>query len=87
MPALILKIMKAAYDPIPSNFSSDLASLIHSMVNQNPDKRPSMNEIISLAIMQEPIIEAQLTVGRVNPVDFDWNRNTDFTENGDGNTF
>jgi hypothetical protein len=62
--------MKAAYEPIPSHFSSELAGIINAMLNQNPDKRPDMNDIISLPFIQGPVIEAQLTIGRVNPADF-----------------
>jgi NIMA (never in mitosis gene a)-related kinase 8 len=67
LPALILKIMRGAHDPIPPHYSKDLVHLIKSMVNNNPAKRPDMNEIISLPCLQSSIIEAQLSIGRINP--------------------
>jgi hypothetical protein len=59
--------MRGAHDSIPAHYSNELQMLIKSMVNNNPVKRPDMNEIISLPFLQEYIIQAQMTVGRVNP--------------------
>eukprot|EP00158_Paraphelidium_tribonemae_P003582 Partr_v1_DN26237_c1_g1_i7_m48028 putative NIMA-related kinase len=72
LPALVLKIMRGAHDPIPVHYSEDLVSLIKSTVNNSPEKRPDMNEIICLPILQDPIIDAQMTIGRVNPINYDW---------------
>jgi hypothetical protein len=66
--------MRGAHDPIPAHFSSDLQALIKSMVNNNPAKRPDMNEIIGLPFLQPLLIEAQMTIGRVNPVNYAWPR-------------
>lgn len=64
--------MRGAHDPIPSHYSQELVSLIKSMVNNNPAKRPDMNEIIGLPFLQPAIIEAQMTIGRVNPLNYIW---------------
>ncbi|RKO83345.1 kinase-like domain-containing protein, partial [Blyttiomyces helicus] len=71
LPALVMKIMRGTYEPIPSPpFSSHLQTLIASCVRLNPDARPAMSSIMALPVMQEHLIEAQLGMGRVAPVDY-----------------
>ena len=73
LPALVLKIMRGTHEPIPGQYSERLHTLIKSMVNGNPLRRPDMNEIISQPFLQEHIIDAQMSIGRVNPRSFDNN--------------
>lgn len=44
---LALKIVKGSYSPIPSVFSGDLAALISKLLNVDPEKRPSVHEVLS----------------------------------------
>lgn len=43
---LAMQIVKGKYDPIPSNFSNELKSLITKLICQDPKKRPSINQIL-----------------------------------------
>lgn len=47
LPMLTLKIMKGNYSPLPGSFSKDLRILVGRMLNVDPDKRPSADEILS----------------------------------------
>ena len=48
LPMLSLKIMKGQYAPLNSgHFSKDILKLVDSLLNVVPDKRPSINEILS----------------------------------------
>lgn len=51
LPALILKIMRGTFAPISDRYSNELRQLILSMLHLDPNKRPSINEI-----MAQPII-------------------------------
>ena len=51
LPILSLKIQKGQYDKIKSNWSEDLKNLIYSMLQTNPDKRPSTEEILSKILL------------------------------------
>lgn len=64
--------MRGAHDTIPSHYGENLVSLIKSMVNNDPTKRPDMSQIVSLPFLQPYIIQAQTTIGRVNPVNYEW---------------
>ena len=44
---LIRKIMKSPITPIPYIFSSNLRTLVSSMLNKHPSKRPNINKILS----------------------------------------
>eukprot|EP00842_Homolaphlyctis_polyrhiza_P001981 jgi/Hompol1/2784/HPOL_000376-RA len=65
LPALVLKILRGTYEPIPSQFSPKLASLIQSCVELEPDKRPFMPEIIGNPFLQEHIVQTIFGVGRI----------------------
>lgn len=57
LPALVLKILKGTYPPIPPVYSSNLSDLISSMLQKDPDLRPSMSEILSLPFIQERVFK------------------------------
>ena len=44
--ALILNIVKGKYEPIPSNYSSNLSKMIDRLLDKNHFKRPSIEEVI-----------------------------------------
>lgn len=66
---MVMKIMKGVYEPFPAHYSSDLGHLLKSLVQVEPDARPDMKTIISMPFLQEAIIEAQLSVGRLSLID------------------
>lgn len=49
LPALVLKILRGTYPPIPSQYSKDLQSLIDRMLQQDPAQRPSISQVRYLA--------------------------------------
>lgn len=51
--SLILKILKGDYPPIPKRYSANLRKLINSMLQRDPNLRPSIDEILSLPFIQK----------------------------------
>mmetsp|Transcript_50255 Transcript_50255/g.129370 ORF Transcript_50255/g.129370 Transcript_50255/m.129370 type:complete len:470 (-) Transcript_50255:258-1667(-) len=49
---LVLKIVRGTYPPIPSRYSSDLSDLIKAMLEQEPDDRPSVSEILNMPFLK-----------------------------------
>lgn len=52
LPMLSLKIIKGQYDSIPKLFSDDLKNLVKTLLNTDPGKRPSINDVLSKLIFQ-----------------------------------
>jgi serine/threonine protein kinase len=52
LPALVAKILRGRFSPIPSRYSMKLCSLIHSMLARNPNRRPSVETILKLPWMR-----------------------------------
>eukprot|EP00898_Chlorokybus_atmophyticus_P003518 jgi/Chlat1/4167/Chrsp27S04273 len=48
LPALVLKILRGRYPPIPAHYSSNLRTLIASMLKRQPEDRPSVNQVLAL---------------------------------------
>lgn len=57
MNSLVYKILKGKTPEIPSNYSSELRSIIKSMLNYDPDSRPSAGKILRL-----PYIKRQIAI-------------------------
>mmetsp|Transcript_2490 Transcript_2490/g.3617 ORF Transcript_2490/g.3617 Transcript_2490/m.3617 type:complete len:678 (-) Transcript_2490:35-2068(-) len=47
LPALILKILRGKYPPIPDVYSDELSSLIDDMLQIDPKNRPSLDEVLN----------------------------------------
>jgi serine/threonine protein kinase len=52
LPALVTKILRGRFSPIPSRYSVHLRSLIHSMLARNPKRRPTVEAILKLPWMR-----------------------------------
>lgn len=52
---LAMKIVRGAYNPVPTQYSTELKSLIGSMLNVNEKMRPDVSKILSLPIIQNRI--------------------------------
>ena len=50
--ALVYKIVQEECPPIPNYFSSDLSSLVKSMLQKNDEKRPTVSDLLSLPFMR-----------------------------------
>ena len=55
LPFLAMKIVKGQYNPIPSVYSKDLKNLVASLLQLDPNKRPTTNQILKMPIIQERI--------------------------------
>ena len=55
LPLLYIKIIRGNYNSIPSSYSKELKTLIGSLLLVDPDKRPSINEILKLQIIKSRI--------------------------------
>eukprot|EP01017_Pseudomicrothorax_dubius_P014976 TRINITY_DN17457_c0_g1_i1.p1 TRINITY_DN17457_c0_g1~~TRINITY_DN17457_c0_g1_i1.p1 ORF type:complete len:406 (-),score=88.96 TRINITY_DN17457_c0_g1_i1:628-1845(-) len=52
---LALKIVRGAYPPLPVTVSSGLKSLVESLLKVDPAKRPTVNEILRMPLIQRRI--------------------------------
>eukprot|EP00761_Pharyngomonas_kirbyi_P014472 gb/GECH01014502.1/.p1 GENE.gb/GECH01014502.1/~~gb/GECH01014502.1/.p1 ORF type:complete len:520 (+),score=163.89 gb/GECH01014502.1/:1-1560(+) len=59
LPALIMKILKGKYPPIPEQYSSELRELIDSMLQLNPENRPTIQHILSLPFLKSRLSNVQ----------------------------
>ena len=55
LPMLTLKIIKGNYAPLPQRFSPDIRNLVALLLNVDPEKRPSVNEILRMPIIKNRI--------------------------------
>jgi NIMA (never in mitosis gene a)-related kinase len=55
LPALVLKILRVKYPPIPTHYSENLRKLIARTLNKSPELRPSMEEILKLPFLQSVV--------------------------------
>lgn len=55
LPALVTKILRGRFNPIPSRYSMQLRSLIHSMLARNPNRRPTVETILKLPWMRRRV--------------------------------
>ncbi len=53
LPALGLKIIKGTYPPIPSQYSRELRQLVTRLLSLNPIKRPTVNQILSIRLLDD----------------------------------
>lgn len=47
LPKLAMKIVRGNYNPIPSHYSKDLKNLIGALLALDPQKRPSVHQVLS----------------------------------------
>lgn len=63
IPGLVKKIVSAPVPPVPSTYSPFIRDLVNEMLNRNPDRRPSPEEILQRprlqAIVKQMLEEAQ----------------------------
>lgn len=52
LPLLSLKILKCQYTPVPDKYSKELRMLISVCLNVDPNRRPSVKDILNLPIIQ-----------------------------------
>ncbi|KAI9917836.1 hypothetical protein PsorP6_012919 [Peronosclerospora sorghi] len=50
---LIVKIVQQGYAPIPSHYDKHVATLLGQLLEKNPDKRPSMDELVAMPYLRQ----------------------------------
>ncbi len=55
LPALILKIVRGKFAPIPTTYSSDLRKLVDLMIRINPDERLHVADILAQNVIQQQL--------------------------------
>ncbi len=62
LPQLALKILSARYEPLPASTSDELRALVTSMLQRDPSRRPSLDDIAQHSLCQrtESRLQAQL---------------------------
>jgi len=71
LPALVLKIIRGRFPPVSLKYSRPLRTLLSSMLQQNPGRRPSIKQIlrtdmIAKLLYQFPYADAHLHVNNSN---------------------
>lgn len=57
MKGLCKKVLKGTYPSIPSVYSKDLSSMIQTLIQVSPSKRPSWNQILHMPALEEHLPE------------------------------
>ena len=52
---LSMKIVRGVYNPLPSHFSQGLKNLVKECLNTNPNRRPTVNGILKMPLIQNRI--------------------------------
>nr|AAQ64684.1 NIMA-related kinase 3 [Chlamydomonas reinhardtii] len=55
LPALVVKILRGKYPPVPTRYSTPLRGLIESMLKQNPKDRPSADAILKSDFVRQHV--------------------------------
>lgn len=78
LPMLSVLIIKGEYQPIPNMYSKDLFLLIKSLLNTNPSKRPSIDEILKSPLIKSRIshflTEMELNSDLINSLIVNYNK-------------
>ena len=59
MKGLCKKVLKGAYPSIPSRYSKDLSSMIKTLLQVSPTKRPSCKQILHMPAVDEHLLEEE----------------------------
>ena len=67
LPALVLKIMQASavLDPVDPRFSIGLKDLIQSLLQRQPDDRPSVHQVMATPVLINAHMNLATDVGRL----------------------
>ncbi len=50
-----MQVLRGTYPPIPNTFSRDLQQMVRECLDPNPDKRPTMDQILASAAVQSRV--------------------------------
>ena len=52
---LAMQIVRGQYQQLPTCFSYELRGLVNKMLNQDPNKRPNINDVLNTRILKDRI--------------------------------
>jgi serine/threonine protein kinase len=81
LPTLVLKILNGTYAPIPKHYSDDLKQLIDSMLQQDPNNRPTITQLLKLPFLEEAVN----SVHKIHPHLIELNKTQLFNNNASSN--
>lgn len=61
--SLAEKVMRGVYAPIPSSYSADLSTMVRILLNTDPARRPTVDEILQHSIVQKRIESSHVKCG------------------------
>ncbi|XP_028404721.1 serine/threonine-protein kinase Nek8-like isoform X2 [Dendronephthya gigantea] len=64
LPALVKKILTAAVPPVTGKYSDDLKELVTSLLNRDPEQRPTIKEVLANPLLINTHMDLPLNVGR-----------------------
>ena len=64
--ALILKIVRGKYNPIPTTYSRQLSEVVDKLLNKNYKIRPSIQEILEMQFVKEKASQMGLAIPRAD---------------------
>lgn len=65
LPALVMKIMKGSFDPVPDIYSAELKKLLMSMLHLDPNQRPNAAQIMCQPFMINTIFKLYVDIGSI----------------------
>ena len=60
-----MKIMRGAVAPISDQYSDEVKKLLLNMLHLDPDKRPTINQVIAEPIVIKNLVKVYMEMGRV----------------------
>lgn len=65
LPALVLKIMRGTFNPLPAHYSTNLRDLLSSLLAVDPNQRPSLIQIMGHNWIAPYLYKLPTTLGRL----------------------
>ncbi|XP_067122738.1 serine/threonine-protein kinase Nek8-like isoform X2 [Centruroides vittatus] len=68
LPALVMKIIRGSFAPVAEHYSKELRKLLLTLLDTDPNKRPTINQIMAYPIMITPIFSLYVTIGSLSSI-------------------
>lgn len=68
LPALVMKIIRGSFAPVAEHYSRELRKLLLTLLDTDPNKRPTINQIMAHPIMITPIFSLYVTIGSLTSI-------------------
>ena len=60
---LVFKIVSDTWEPIGDRYSKEMSTLIEMLLEKDPNKRPSVREILKMPLIREKAMQFQQQTG------------------------